>query len=124
MNKCVAFNMKDAKEALRHIRNNWEFIEDYGDEKYGHFLFTCDDGKRILGKCKKCDQLFLLQKSEYHDFSGGDDSYYSDYFAVSSVKEADELNRQYNGDRIEFDYDKKWLCVSDGEAVWKNDDKE
>ncbi len=48
-------------------------------------------------KCKECDQLILLQTSEYHDFYDGDDSYYSDYFAVSSLEEVDELNKKYNG---------------------------
>ena len=122
MIKCKAFKM-EPKEALKHIRDNWEVIEDYGYEKYGHLLFTCDDGKRLLGRCKECDQLILLQKSEYHDFSGGEDSLYSDYFAVDSKEEADKLNKEYDGYGLEYDCDKQWLCVTNGNAVWKNDDR-
>ena len=58
--KCKAFNM-DAEEALKHIKENWEVVENYGDKKYGHHLYTWDEGERILGKCKECDQLILLQ---------------------------------------------------------------
>ncbi len=50
MNNCKAFNMENANDALKHIRDNWEKIEDYGDEKYGHFLHTWDDGYILLGK--------------------------------------------------------------------------
>ena len=35
--KCKAFNM-DAEEALKHIKENWEVVENYGDKKYGHHL--------------------------------------------------------------------------------------
>ena len=123
MIKCEAFKM-NADDALRHIRNNWEVVEDFGDFKYDHPLHTWDDGKRILGKCKECGQLILLQKSEYHDFNNGDDSSYVDYFAVSSIEEADELNKRFDGYDLEFECDKKWLCVTNGKSCWQNEDSE
>lgn len=122
--KCKAFKMEDPEKALKHIRDNWEKIENYGDWLYDHPLYLWDDGKRILGKCEECDQLFLLQCSEFHDFYDGDDSRYDDYFPVSSSKEADELNKNYSGEQIEFNYKNKWLCVTNGNAVWKNAEEE
>ena len=121
MIKCTAFQMKDSNEALNHIKNNWEVIEDYGDYKYDHSLHTFDSGKRVLGKCKECDQLILLQESEYHSFSDKPDSYYDDYFPVSSKEEADELNKKYDGFKIETEFNNKWLCVTNSNSIWKNE---
>ena len=123
MDRCKAFDM-NAENALKHIRENWEVVEKYDNDEYDHPLYTWDDGYRILGKCKECNQLILLQRSEYHDFTNGEDSLYSDYFAVSSPEEADDLNKKYNGFDIEFKCNKKWLCVTNGNCCWQNDDIE
>lgn len=96
--RCKAFDIEDRKEALEHIE--MDIIKDYGDYAYGHCLYTWDDGKRLLAKCRKCGGYILIQKSEFH---GSDDSYYTDYFAVEDEEDAEEKNRLYDGFQLEFD---------------------
>lgn len=123
MDKCVAFEMVDPKDALEHIQNNIEYIKKYVEEDYPHPLYTWDDGYRVLGKCKKCGAYILLQSSEYHAFDDGGDSYYKDYFPVENEEDAEELNRNYNGVTIERDLDRIWLAVTNGEVSWQNENR-
>lgn len=97
---CIAFEMKDANEAAKHL-SGYEVIKDYGDQAYGHCLHTWDDGERILAKCPKCGGYILIQQSEFHSFTDGDDSYYRDYFPVSGEEDADEMNQKYDGFALE-----------------------
>lgn len=119
MEKCIAFEMEDAKKALNHIKENWEEIEEYDNHKYGHPLYVWDSGCRVLGRCKSCNKLILYQCSEFHG-QDGNDSYYDDYFPVSSAEEAEELNKKYDGFEIESNLDKKWLCITNSDCCWKN----
>ncbi len=112
---CICFEMEDAAQALEHMQ--CERVQSYGDEAYGHFLYTWDDGERILVRCKRCGGYILIQKSEYHGFSD-DDSYYTDYFPVDSPEEADELNRKYDGFAIETNFPKRYLMRTNGELSW------
>ena len=114
--KCLAFDMEDVGEAWKHME--LEIIEDYGDRAYGHFLHMWDDGKRMLGRCRKCGGYVLVQKSEFHSFTDGDDSYYSDYFPVSGREEADSLNRQFNGSEIERAFPERYLRVTNLRLSW------
>ena len=119
MDNCEAFNMEDPKEALNHIKENWNVVKIYDDKSYGHNLYTWDDGNRILGLCKTCNKYILCQSSEYHSFKDND-SYYDDYFPVSSIDEAEELNKKYNGFEIEKQFEKRWLSVANDDCHWIN----
>ena len=119
MDKCIAFDMEDPKEALNHIKNNWSVITKYDNKDYEHNLYTWDDGYRVLGECKECNKYILLQCSEFHSFEDSD-SLYKDYFPVSSPEEAEELNKKYNGYDIEKEFDKKWLAVTNSNCNWRN----
>ena len=118
MEKCIAFDMKNPHEALNHIRKNWKLIKRYDNNKYDHPLYTFDDGFRVLGLCKECNKYILLQSSEFHSFSS-EDSYYDDYFPISSKEEAEELNKKYDGFEIEKSFGKKWLCITNSHCNWK-----
>lgn len=109
-NVCKAFEIKDKNEQREHLKK-LEIIENFGDTCNGHCLHTWDDGCRILKRCPECDALVLCQYSEYHDFSDGNDSYYDDYFSVSSREEAVELNEKYNGFQIETEYKGKKILL-------------
>ena len=100
MKICKAFDMTDRNEQYNHLRQLIK-LEDFGDYCNGHYLHTWDDGHRYLCKCPECDALVLVQFSEFHAY---DDSYYKDYFAVSSREETISLNEKYDGWRIEKDY--------------------
>ena len=117
---CEAFLMRDPEDALCHIRENWEPVTSYGDLAYGHWLHTWDEGSRTLGRCSVCGGYILWQCSEYHSFTS-DDSYYSDYFPVAGPKEADALNRAYDGYSLERDYPGRYLLVTNGHAAWSGD---
>lgn len=106
---CIGFEMEDAAEAYKHM--DPELVEDYGDMAYGNILHTWDDGERYLCRCKTCGGYILVQNSEFHDMSGGDDSYYTDYFPVDSPEAADELNRKYNGFDLEFESGIRFLII-------------
>ncbi len=113
---CICFEMEEAEQALEHLRG-YEKVTEYGDEAYGHFLYTWDDGERLLARCKKCGGYILIQRSEYHGFTD-DDSYYTDFFPVDSPEEADELNRRYDGFSIEREFPKRYLMRTNGELSW------
>ena len=108
--------MKDPVEAYKHIRIN--VVRDYGDYAYGHPLYVWDDGRRILGKCIHCGGYVLIQKSEFHSFTDAPDGYYTDYFPVSSLEEADELNRKYDGFAIEREFQGRYLMETNGHVRW------
>ena len=103
---CVFNNHKTAREKL----GNMPIIKIYGDTEYNedksvkHYLHTCDDGYRSLIRCQHCGAYFLVQKSEFHHFSGGDDSYYTDWFQVNDENHAELLNDAYDGYQIEREY--------------------
>ena len=113
MKECKAFQMSNPKNALEHIRNNFEGIKKYD-------LYQFDDGYRIFGKCKECNSYILIQSNEYHSFSDGEDSYYKDYFPVKNEEEVEELNKRYGGLSIEDAIDRKSIAVSNGEICFKD----
>ena len=102
--KCLGFEMKNAVEAYWHM--NLQLVEEYGSQE------------RYLCRCKTCGRYVLVQDSEYHDMSGGDDCYYKDYFPVDSPEAADELNRKYGGFDIEFESGIRFLIVDDYNPHW------
>jgi hypothetical protein len=89
---------------------DFEVVEEYGDMyrspdgKHVHCLHTWDDGHRTLIRCKKCGALFLRQFSEFHDMSGGNDCYYTDFFPVNDREEALLYNEKYDGFALEESY--------------------
>ena len=105
---CIAFSLKDAKEAMQHMKER-EVIERYGGQCNGHLLHTWDDGESILFKCKNCGGYILVQLSEFHGME--DAEYYADYFPVSSPNEAMELNQKYDGFEIENNFPSRYLMV-------------
>ena len=114
---CIGFEMDNAEEARIHM--DFEIIENYGDEAYGHILHTWDDGERMLARCRKCGGYILIQKSEFHSFSDdGADSYYTDYFPVNGTEEVDELNRKYDGFALETSFPVRFLCETNGRYHW------
>ena len=117
---CAAFYMEEADEAYRHIRENFVFLKSYGDFAYGHTLYVYEEGKRVLGRCKACDRLILVQNSEYHSHSAeDDDSYYSDYYPLEKESDAEELNRRYNGNVLERRFEGRFLSVTNYHPVWR-----
>ena len=115
---CRAFDMSDAGEAWDHItKNGYDVIRDWGDEAYGHFLHTWDDGKRLLCRCRNCKGLFMFQKSEFHGFDG-EDSYYRDYFPVESEEEAEKLTERFGGFEIERAFKGRYLMRTNGGVHW------
>lgn len=117
MASCVGFDMVDVRDALDHMR--YEVIENYGDCAYGHYLHTWDDGKRLLARYKNCGGYILIQRSEYHSITG-DDGYYTDYFPVGSPRDADALNREFNGFGIESRFTRRYLMETNGQWHWSN----
>ena len=113
---CIAFKFEDPREAYEHMK--YEVVEDYGCEAYGHYLYTWDDGYRILAKCKNCRGYILVQSSEFHSFTDSGDSYYTDWFPVSSPREADEFNRKYDGFQIESEFNDRYLMMTNGSLGW------
>lgn len=110
MAKCIGFQMENVTDAFWHM--DYEVVEDYGERAYGHYLYTWDEGRRFLGRCKKCGGYILIQRSEFHSFVG-EDSCYTDYFPVDSAREADELNQKYDGFEIENKFPGKYM-IRDG----------
>ena len=115
-NRCHIFEMKDVSEAFQN--KDFEEVENYGDELYGHFLHTWDDGCRKLLKCRTCGAYVLMQKSEFHSFSDAPDGYYTDWFPVSGPEEADRLNREFNGFDIERQYKGRYLRMTNSLISW------
>ena len=119
MSICKAFLMDDPKEAYAHIRKNFETMTEYGDFAYGHALYTWDDGHRTLGRCRECGALIMIQRSEFHSFTD-DDSYYADFFPIGSVREAEQLNRDYDGFAIERSFPRRYLMETDFRLSWSH----
>lgn len=113
--RCIAYEMENPQKAYEHI--TYEIVKDYGDFAYGHALYTWDDGKRYLARCKNCGGYILVQKSEYH---GEEDGYYTDYFFVSDEKEAEEINQKYDGFQLEFHSELPYLIPNGTYSVWCN----
>ena len=103
---CIGFGMERAEDAYEHF--DLEIIEDYGDKCERHYLHTWDDGCRSLMRCRACGGYVLLQRSEFHSFSGHD-SYYKDFFPVSGPNEAKELNGKFNGFEIEEKFPGRYI---------------
>ena len=90
-------------------------LKDYGDMCNGHCLHTWDDGKRLLCQCSACGGLVLVQQSERHIFDY--DDYYTDYFAVDSPEEAEQLNESYGGFAIEMEWKGKKIFYTNGNVT-------
>ena len=117
---CVGFSMEDAQEAYNHMQ--FEPVTDYGDTCNKHPLYTWDDGHRTLVRCKNCGGYALVQFSEFHAFSDGNDSYYCDMFPVSGAEEAEQLNRDFDGYQIEEKFQGKYLVRDNNDAPhWMRD---
>ncbi|MBR1517727.1 MAG: hypothetical protein IJ620_06265 [Bacteroidales bacterium] len=112
---CIGFDLPTAAEAFEHFRGMLEELWDYGDMCNGHCLHTWDDGGRKLYRCRNCGGLILVQKSEYHGEEN--DDYYTDYFPVDSVQEAERLNELYGGWAIEKEWNGKKVFVSNGHVT-------
>ena len=119
---CVAFEMDNAEEAWDHL--SFEIVEEYGDTKYGHDLYTWDRGDRTLLRCRTCGGFVLRQSSVYESFDDGEDDHYDDYFPVSGPEEADALNRKYDGFSIERQYPGHWLMRTNGTLSWSGTNKQ
>lgn len=115
MAKCIAFKMKDVNEAFAHM--DYELVCNYGDYANGHYLHTWDDGERLLVKCRNCGGYALIQRSEFHNFSGCD-SYYTDYFPVDSETKAKEYNQKYDGYDLENEFKGKYMVKDNGRIGW------
>lgn len=113
---CLAFQMQDVRGAWEHIKI--EVVKDYGAYAYGHALHTWDDGGRYLARCQRCGGYILVQWSEYHGIGDGCDHYYTDFFPVSGAKEAEELDRLYDGFDIEQHFKKRYLMRTDLRLHW------
>ena len=60
----------------------------------------------------------LVQSSEFHSFTDAPDGYYTDFFPVSSLEEADELNKKYDGFAIEREFEGRYLMETNGYLKW------
>ncbi len=116
--RCRAFRMDDPKEAAKHIEQNWEQIEGYGDSRYGNELYVWDDGGRSLGRCRECGAFILRQYSSYHGMES--DGHYTDFFPVADAAEADGLNRRYDGYAIERHFPRRYLMETNGNYSWSS----
>jgi hypothetical protein len=112
---CVGFDLPTAVEAHKHFHGMLEELWDYGDKCNENVLHTWDDGGRKLCRCHDCGGLVLVQKSEYHGQEN--DDYYTDYFPVDSVQEAEQLNELYGGWAIEKEWSRKKVFVSNGHVT-------
>ena len=112
---CVGFDLPSAAEAYQHFHGMLEELWDYGDKCNENNLHTWDDGGRKLCRCHDCGGLVLVQKSEYHGQEN--DDYYTDYFPVDSVQEAEQLNELYGGWAIEKEWNGKKVFVSNGHVT-------
>ena len=111
---CVGFFLVNPLAAYEHMTRSINRLADYGSFQYGHSLHTWDDGERFLAKCGRCGGYILIQSSEFHSFTDSDDSFFTDFFPVSSPEEAEELNRRYDGFQIERDFGKRFLMETNG----------
>jgi hypothetical protein len=98
-----------------------KIVEEYGDAYHNpdgsvkHYLYTWDDGHRYLQQCRSCGAYFLVQVSEFHSFSGPDDSDYIDWYQVEDEGKAELLNRNLNGWQLESDYDAPHFFMTNDE---------
>lgn len=104
---CIAFQMERAEDAMKHLFSKARIVARYGDRFEGNWLHTWDEGERILYHCETCGGYFMLQSSEFH---GREDDYYLDYFPVTGPKEAEELNRRWDGWQIEDKFPGRFLA--------------
>ena len=109
MNICKAFTMESPREALSHINENCDLVEDYGDTAYGHDLYAWDAGGRTLKYCRECKAYIFIQGSEDR---GSEARCYTDVYAVKSPKEADKLNKKYSGWDLDYNYKSKYPVLS------------
>ncbi len=115
--ECIAFHFDDVKEAREHM--DLEIIQDFGSFAYGHALYCWDDGHRYLARCRRCGGYVLVQSSEFH--GAIDDDYYTDYFPVCGLDEADKLNRLYSGFAIEASFEKRYLMMTNLRLHWSQE---
>lgn len=113
---CSAFLMDDPIEAYKHIEAGRRVIQNYGPRCGKNLLYTWDDGYRILYQCTQCGGFILGQFSEFHGME--DDDYYADYFPVKGPEDAERINTEYDGFRIEDEYPEKWLICDSGKPHW------
>lgn len=100
-----------------HIKLGRKIVRKYGDRCGDHFLHTWDDGYRILYQCTLCGGFSLGQFSEFHGMEN--DDYYSDYFPVDGPEDAERINAEYDGERIEEEFPEKWLIADPGNPHWR-----
>lgn len=116
--KCHVFDMPDAAEAFSQL--DLEEVEDYGDEKDGHYLHVWDQGCRKLMRCRRCGAYVLVQRSVFLSFVNALNSEYTDWFPVSGPDEADELNRRYDGYQLERRFEGRYLRSTNGRPYWSD----
>lgn len=112
---CMGFDLPTAAEAYEHFHGLLEELWDYGDKCNENYLHTWDDGGRKLCLCHDCGGLVLVQKSEYHGQEN--DDYYTDYFPVDSVQEAEQMNYLYSGYDLETKWKGKKVLVTNGKVM-------
>ncbi len=125
MNKicCIFHDAKNEKDINLYklktvIRYGYAYVDKNGE--HIHNLHTWDDGSRILKKCNECGAYVLVQFSEFHNMSNGEDIDYSDYFAVESPEQAKKLNKMYDGFKLEFEYKAPRLKYRNGKYQGAN----
>jgi hypothetical protein len=124
--RCHLFDYADAKEAASNM--SMERIKEYGkvylnaDGSIRHWLYTWDNGWRVLQRCQECGALFLVQFSEFHDYVQGhdNDSYYTDWFQVDDESSAELINATWDGFAIESRYDGPAIFETDGAYAFRN----
>lgn len=117
MGACIGLGMDSLADAWNHMQ--YEIVKNYGDFAYGHYLHTWDDGERMLARCKNCGGYILIQGSEFHSFSDeSGDSYYTDFFPVEGPEDAERLNREFDGFRIEREFPSRYLCMTNLRLHW------
>ena len=114
---CSAFQLDDPVEAFEHIRQGRKIIKNYGDRYGSNYLHTWDEGNRILYQCTLCGGFILGQFSEFHGVE--DDDYYTDYFPVDGPEDAERINAEYDGERIEEKFPEKWMIADVGNPHWR-----
>ncbi len=113
---CVAFQLESASDALKHLYSNSRITTKYGDHFAGNRLHKWEKGERVLFHCQVCGGYYLLQDSEFYDLDG---SCCSDYFPVTGPEEAEDLNRRWDGWKIEKCFPEKYLFLDEhGSSHW------
>ena len=104
---CVGFIMENASAALSHMEK--ELVEDFGELCNNHYLYIGDEGKRLLYKCKRCGGYILAQC--YELYGDDEDEYFVDYFPVTCVEEAKDLNLRFDGYQIKEHFVGKYITL-------------